>query len=116
VGIPEKPRREKALGVATVTSDHAMLLIVRAAKKTDAVYIHTPKFNPVHRNVLGGVQLRTTSPEGPRCLQCWLLLTSWLNLDRGKRRQLNALFALNRRILQSLSPQGEPLAVVELHL
>src|SRR5580704_15897460 len=30
----------------------------------------------------------------------WLLLTSWLNLDRGKRRQLNALFALNRRILK----------------
>jgi hypothetical protein len=22
----------------------------------------------------------------------WLLLTSWLNLDRGKRRQLNALY------------------------
>jgi len=31
----------------------------------------------------------------------WLLLTSWLNLDRGKRRQLNALFALNRRILKA---------------
>ena len=28
----------------------------------------------------------------------WLLLSSWLNLDRSKRRQLNALFALNRRI------------------
>jgi len=28
-------------------------------------------------------------------------LTSWLNLDRGKRRQLNALFALNRRILKA---------------
>ena len=28
----------------------------------------------------------------------WLLLSSWLNLDRGKRRQLNALFALNRRM------------------
>ena len=28
----------------------------------------------------------------------WLLLTSWLNLDRGKPRQLNALFALNRRL------------------
>jgi transposase len=35
----------------------------------------------------------------------WLLLSSWLNLDRGKRRQLNALFTLN---------QGKPL--VELHL
>jgi transposase len=31
----------------------------------------------------------------------WLLLTSWLNLDRGKRRQWNALFALNRRILKA---------------
>src|ERR1700681_1637478 len=31
----------------------------------------------------------------------WLLLTSWLNLDRGTRRQLNALFALNRRILKA---------------
>jgi transposase len=31
----------------------------------------------------------------------WLLLSSWLNLDRGKRRQLNALFALNRRILKA---------------
>src|SRR5258708_237710 len=26
----------------------------------------------------------------------WLLLTSWLNLDRGKRRQLNAPFAFKR--------------------
>ena len=31
-----------------------------------------------------------------------LLLSSWLNLDLGKRRQLNALFALNRRTLKSL--------------
>ena len=31
----------------------------------------------------------------------WLLLTSWLNLDRSKRHQLNALFALNRRILKA---------------
>jgi len=31
----------------------------------------------------------------------WLLLTSWLNLDRGKGSQLNALFALNRRILKA---------------
>jgi len=31
----------------------------------------------------------------------WLLLSSWLNLDRGKRRQLNSLFALNRRILKA---------------
>ena len=30
-----------------------------------------------------------------------LLLSSWLNLDRGKRRQLNALFVLNRRILKA---------------
>jgi transposase len=31
----------------------------------------------------------------------WLLPSGWLNLDRGKRRQLNALFALNRRILKA---------------
>jgi transposase len=31
----------------------------------------------------------------------WLLLTSWLRLDRGKRRQLNTLLALNRRILKA---------------
>jgi transposase len=31
----------------------------------------------------------------------WLHLTSSLHLDRGKRRQLNALFALNRRILKA---------------
>jgi transposase len=31
----------------------------------------------------------------------WLLLTSWLHLDRSQRCQLNALFALNRRILKA---------------
>lgn len=31
----------------------------------------------------------------------WLLLSNWLNLDRDKRRQLNALFVLNRRILKA---------------
>jgi transposase len=31
----------------------------------------------------------------------WLLLTSWLNLNRGKRQQRNELFALNRRILKA---------------
>jgi transposase len=31
----------------------------------------------------------------------WLLLSSWLHLDRGKRRQLNTLFALNRRMLKA---------------
>ena len=31
----------------------------------------------------------------------WLLLSSWLNLDHSKRRQLTALFALNRRILKA---------------
>jgi transposase len=31
----------------------------------------------------------------------WLLLSSWLNLDRGKRSQLKALFVLNRRILKA---------------
>jgi transposase len=36
----------------------------------------------------------------------WLLLTGWLRLDRGKRRQLNALFALNRRILKAYLLKG----------
>jgi transposase len=31
----------------------------------------------------------------------WLLLSSWVHLDRRKRQQLNALFALNRRILKA---------------
>jgi transposase len=31
----------------------------------------------------------------------WLLLSSWLHLDRGRRRQLNTLFALNRRMLKA---------------
>jgi hypothetical protein len=31
----------------------------------------------------------------------WLLLSSGLNLDRGKRCQWNARFALNRRILKA---------------
>jgi hypothetical protein len=38
----------------------------------------------------------------------WLLLTSWLNLDRGQRRQLNALFALNRRILKAYLLKESP--------
>jgi transposase len=31
----------------------------------------------------------------------WLLLTRWVNLTSGKRRDLNALFALNRRLLKA---------------
>jgi len=31
----------------------------------------------------------------------WLLLTRWVNLTVGKRRQLNALFTLNRRLLKA---------------
>ena len=31
----------------------------------------------------------------------WLLLTRWMNLDRQKRRQLNELFALNRRVMKA---------------
>jgi len=31
----------------------------------------------------------------------WLLLSSWVHLDRGKKRQLNELFALNRRLLKA---------------
>jgi transposase len=31
----------------------------------------------------------------------WLLLSRWVNLDSGKKQQLNKLFALNRRILKA---------------
>lgn len=31
----------------------------------------------------------------------WLLLSSWVNLDRSKKRQLNQLFALNRRVTKA---------------
>ncbi len=31
----------------------------------------------------------------------WLLLTRWVNLDGGKKRLLNELFALNRRLLKA---------------
>ena len=31
----------------------------------------------------------------------WLLLSSWVHLDRGKKRQRNQLFALNRRVMKA---------------
>ena len=31
----------------------------------------------------------------------WLLLSRWVHLNRAKRRQLNALFALNRRVFKA---------------
>jgi transposase len=31
----------------------------------------------------------------------WLLLSRWVNLDTGKKRQLNQLFALNRRVMKA---------------
>jgi transposase len=31
----------------------------------------------------------------------WLLLSRWVNLDSGKKRQLNTLFVLNRRVLKA---------------
>jgi len=31
----------------------------------------------------------------------WLLLSRWVNLDHGKRQQLNELFALNRKMLKA---------------
>jgi transposase len=31
----------------------------------------------------------------------WLLLSRWVHLDTGKRQQLNALFALNRRVFKA---------------
>ena len=31
----------------------------------------------------------------------WLLLSRWVHLDTGKRRQLNQLFTLNRRVMKA---------------
>jgi len=31
----------------------------------------------------------------------WLLLSRWVNLDTGKKQQLNTLFALNRRVMKA---------------
>lgn len=31
----------------------------------------------------------------------WLLLSSWINLDRSQKRQLNQVFALNRRVMKA---------------
>ena len=31
----------------------------------------------------------------------WLLLTRWVNLNAGKKRMLNELFALNRRLMKA---------------
>jgi transposase len=31
----------------------------------------------------------------------WLLPSRWVNLDTGKKRQLNQLFALNRRVMKA---------------
>jgi len=31
----------------------------------------------------------------------WLLLSSWVNLDRSKKRQLNQVFTLNRRVMKA---------------
>jgi transposase len=31
----------------------------------------------------------------------WLLLSRWMNLDSGKKRQLTQLFALNRRVMKA---------------
>jgi transposase len=31
----------------------------------------------------------------------WLLLSSWIRLERGKKQQLNQLFALNRRVMKA---------------
>jgi transposase len=43
----------------------------------------------------GGVARRVV--KGKR----WLLLSRWVHLDVGKRQQLNALFALNRRLFKA---------------
>jgi hypothetical protein len=31
----------------------------------------------------------------------WLLLRRWVHLDTGKKRQLNQLFSLNRRVMKA---------------
>lgn len=31
----------------------------------------------------------------------WLLLSRWVNLDTGKKRQLNTMLALNRRVMKA---------------
>jgi transposase len=31
----------------------------------------------------------------------WLLLSRWVNLDTGQKRQLNTMFALNRRVMKA---------------
>jgi len=36
----------------------------------------------------------------------WLLLSRWANLDAGKKRELNTLFALNRRVLKAYLLKG----------
>jgi hypothetical protein len=37
----------------------------------------------------------------------WLLLTRWVNLTSGRRRDLNALFAMNRRLMKAYLLKGE---------
>ena len=37
----------------------------------------------------------------------WLLLSRRVNLTVGKRKELNQLFAFNRKMLKSLPSQGE---------
>ena len=46
----------------------------------------------------------------------WLLLTRWVNLTAGKRQELNQLFALNRKVLQSLPAQRKPGSALDLPL
>jgi transposase len=43
----------------------------------------------------------------------WLLLSRWVNLDTSKKRQLNTMFALNRRVMKGIrsmpsAPDGQP--------
>ena len=46
----------------------------------------------------------------------WLLLTRWVHRNTNKKRQLNARFALNRRVRKGLSVEGELGSALELHL
>ena len=46
----------------------------------------------------------------------WLLLSRWVHLNTHKKRQLNALFALEPAGDEGVSAEGEPGPAVELHL
>ena len=46
----------------------------------------------------------------------WLLLSRWVNLDTGKKRQLNQLFTLNRRVMKAYLLKGKFGSALDLSL